>query len=94
MPPEPKKRTTRTTRAKNNNIATFVDSVTPEPKVITENFLDTVKLFNHLKAVKEDERELIQSLVDIVLSCNKQEAFISVGEQVAFNTLRKLQILY
>jgi hypothetical protein len=94
MPLETKKRTTRTARSKNNNIATFVDAVTPEPKLVTENFIDIDKLTTYLKTAKDTEKQLVEHLVDIVLSCNKQEEFLSTGERIAFNTLRKLQILY
>jgi hypothetical protein len=70
-----------------------VDAVTPEPKIILENYFNFKKLDEALKDASKEEAQWIQQLVDIVISINKQEEFCSFGEQIALNTLRKLQIL-
>jgi len=78
---------------KNGNLGSFVDQVTPEPKNIQENYLQLDKLSEYLKKATPEQKEWIQQIVDIVLSATKQEQFLSIGEQIAFNTLRKLNIL-
>lgn len=79
-------------KEKNVNLTTFVDQVTPEPKIILENYIDFEKLSDY-QSTYSANKELLDQLVDVILSCNKQEEFISFGERVALNTLRKLQIL-
>jgi hypothetical protein len=78
---------------RNSNLGSFVDQVTPEPKVILENFLQLDKLSEYLKKASPEQREWIQQMIDIAISCTKQEEFLSVGERIALNTLRKLNIL-
>jgi hypothetical protein len=96
MPVAKKTTTTRkTTTAKttNDNIASFVDEVTPVPVVINENYLDMIKLAEFLKKATDEQKTWIQQMVDITLSTNKQEEFLSMGEKIAMNSLRKLNIL-
>jgi len=80
-------------KSKNDNLGSFVDQVTPEPKLVLENFLQLDVLGDYLKKASAEQREWTQQMIDIALSCNKQEEFLSVGEQIALNTLRKLNIL-
>lgn len=86
-------KTTRTTKAKNDNIASFVDVVTPDPVIVNENYLDMAKLAEFLKKATDEQKSWIQQMVDIALSTNKQEEFLSLGEKIAMNSLRKLNIL-
>ena len=80
---------------RNNNLGSFVDVVTPDPKIVLENFLQLDKLGNYLidKKVTPEQKAWVQQLIDIALSANKQEEFLSLGEKIAINTLRKLNIL-
>jgi hypothetical protein len=78
-------------KPKNVNLGSFVDQVTPEPVIVQENFLQ----MDVLKAYKEsrpDQAELVDQMVDVALTINKQPEFITLGEQIALNTLRKLNI--
>lgn len=79
--------------AKNNNLGSFVDVVTPEPKIILEDFLDIESLGAYLKTANTEQKEYINQLIDIILSITKQEEFLSLGEKIALNTLRKMNIL-
>ena len=88
---ESKTRTPRT--SKNTNLGSFVDAVTPEPKIILENFLQLDVLAQILKTAPPEVKEWIQQMIDIALSATKQEEFLSTGEKIAMNTLRKLKIL-
>ena len=81
------------TSTKNSNLGSFVDQVTPEPKVVLENFLQMDKLGEYLKKATPEQKEWVQQMIDIAISCNKQEQFLSLGEQFSLNTLRKLNIL-
>ncbi len=92
--PEVKTRTARVPRApKNNNLGSFVDAVTPEPKIILENYLQMDALGAYLKKASPEEKEWVRQMIDITLSVTKQEEFLSAGEKVAMNTLRKMNIL-
>ena len=51
------------------------------------------KLAEFTKKATDDQKSWIQQMVEIVLSANKQEEFLSFGEKVALNSLRKLNIL-
>lgn len=83
---------TRTARGnKNGNLGTFVDAVTPEPKIVTENYLQLHLLGN--KSESPETNEWIRQCIDIVLSIREPEGKWSYGETVAVNTLRKRQIL-
>ena len=94
MPKETVTSSSKSSRtSKNNNLGSFVDQVTPEPKIILENYLQLEKFTEYFKKYSPEQKELTQQLIDIVLSCNKQEEFMSIGERIAFNTLRKLNIL-
>lgn len=86
-------RKTTTTKPTNDNMASFVDTVTPIPVLVTENYLDMAKLAEFLKKATEEQKTWIQQMVDIVLSTNKQEEFLALGEKIAMNSLRKLNIL-
>ena len=88
------KKTVRKPREpKNNNLGSFVDAVTPEPKIILENYLNMERLSEYLKKATPEQRDWVNSMIDIVLSINKQEQFITLGQQIAMNSLRKLNIL-
>lgn len=96
MPVAKKTTTTRKTtaaKATNDNIASFVDTVTPVPVVVNENYLDMIKLAEFLKKATDEQKTWVQQMVDIMLSTNKQEEFLSMGEKIAMNSLRKLNIL-
>ena len=83
-----------TEKAANNNLGNFVDEVTPIPKFIQENYISLDTLSTYLTGADVVKTNWINQMVDIVISCNKQEKFLSLGELIAFNTLRKLQILF
>jgi hypothetical protein len=83
----------KTTKPTNDNIASFVDAVTPVPVIIQSNYLDMTKLAEFTKKATDEQKTWIQQMVEIVLSANKQEDFLSFGEKVALNSLRKLNIL-
>lgn len=90
----PATRTPRQPRAeKNSNLGSFVDAVTPEPKIIQEDFLQMDVLGDYLKKASTEQKEWISQMMDITLSINKQEEYLSMGEKVALNTLRKMKIL-
>lgn len=90
----PAARTPRQPRApKNDNLGSFVDAVTPEPKIIQEDFLQMDVLGDYLKKASLEQKEWISQMMDITLSINKQEEYLSMGEKVALNTLRKMNIL-
>jgi hypothetical protein len=87
-------RTPRQPRAsKNSNLGTFVDAITPEPKIVQEDFLQMDVLGDYLKKASAEQKEWISQMMEITLSINKQEEFLSLGEKVAINTLRKMKIL-
>lgn len=86
-------KTVKTVKPKNDNIASFVDEVTPVPVVVNENYLDMAKLGEFLRKATDEQKTWVQQMVDIVLSTNKQEEFLSMGEKIAMNSLRKLNIL-
>jgi hypothetical protein len=90
---ESKTRTPRTPRAKNDNLGSFVDVVTPEPRIILENFLNMDSLGEYLKKANTEQKAWVQQMIDITLSVAKQEEFLSLGEKIAMNTLRKMNIL-
>ena len=80
---------------RNNNLGSFVDVVTPDPKIVLENFLQLDKLGDYLidKKVTPEQKAWVQQLIDIALSITKQEQFLSMGEIIAINSLRKQGIL-
>jgi hypothetical protein len=82
-----------TTKPMNDNMASFVDEVTPVPVIVNENYLDMANLRTFLLKATDEQKAWIQQMVDIVLSTNKQEEFLSLGEKIAMNSLRKLNIL-
>ena len=88
---------TRTPRVpkqpKNNNLGSFVDVVTPEPKIILEDFLNMDSLGEYLKKANPEQKAWVQQMIDITLSVTKQEEYLSLGEKIAMNTLRKMNIL-
>jgi hypothetical protein len=88
---------TRTPRVakqpKNDNLGSFVDAVTPEPKIILEDFLNMDSLGEYLKKANPEQKAWIQQMIDITLSVTKQEEYLSLGEKIAMNTLRKMNIL-
>lgn len=90
-------RATRQPRAprapKNSNLESFVDVMTPEPKPVLENYLQMDVLGDYLKKATAEQKEWVAQMIDISLSVNKQEEFLSLGEKVALNTLRKMNIL-
>lgn len=90
---ESKTRTPRASTSKNTNLVSFVDAVTPEPKIVLENFLRLEVLSTYLKTASTEEKVWIQQMIDIALSTNKQEEFLSLGEKIALNTLRRINIL-
>jgi hypothetical protein len=47
----------------------------------------------YLKKAGPEEKEWVRQMIDITLSVTKQEEFLSAGEKVAMNTLRKMNIL-
>jgi len=77
---------------KNANLGSFVDAITPEPKIITEDFIDFDALHATIDA-SPAQKELIERMIDMVLSCDRQKKFLSLGEQFAFNTLTKMKII-
>lgn len=78
---------------KNDNIMSFVDAITPQPKVITEDFIDFHKLSYVYGNASKQEQEILSRMIDMVLSCDRQKKFLSLGEQFAFNTLAKQGII-
>jgi hypothetical protein len=99
MPIAKKTTTTKVTKPKapakpkNDNIASFVDEVTPVPVIVNENYIDMANLRTFLLKATDEQKAWIQQMVDITLSTNKQEEFLSMGEKIAMNSLRKLNIL-
>jgi hypothetical protein len=90
----PAKATKTAKQPDNTNLELFVDALTPIPgKPITDNFIQVSQLMAWQKSASVTEKELIQSMIDIVLSCNKQPQFFSYGEKIAVNTLKSLKIL-
>jgi len=78
---------------KNNNLGSFVDAVTPTPKLVLENFLKMDVLGDYNKKASPEQKDWVHQMIDIALSSNKKEEFLSIGEQIALNTLRKMNIL-
>lgn len=78
---------------KNNNLGSFVDALTPEPKVITEDFINFGQLSAYLETANSTQKQLIEKMLDMVLSCDRQKKFLSLGEQFAFNTLAHMKII-
>lgn len=81
------------TKSKNGNLGSFVDQVTPEPKIILENYLRLDQLALTMSTADDATKKLINEMIEIALSSNKQEEFLSLGEKIAINSLRKLNIL-
>lgn len=81
------------TKSKNGNLGSFVDQVTPEPKIILENYLQLDQLAFIMSTANDATKKLINEMIEIALSSNKQEEFLSLGEKIAINSLRKLNIL-
>lgn len=79
--------------SKNDNLGSFVDVVTPEPKIVLENFLQLDVLSKYMLKATDTEKTLINNMIEIALSINKQEEFLSLGEKIAINSLRKMNIL-
>jgi hypothetical protein len=88
---------TKTTRQprqpKNDNLGSFVDAVTPEPKIVLENFINVDKLNEVMKKSTPESKQWLSQMIDIALSITKQEQFLSMGELIAINSLRKQGIL-
>lgn len=80
-------------KSRNGNLGSFVDQVTPEPVVVTENYLNIDVLSTFLTTATDDKKKLVNEMIEIALSTNKQEDFLSLGEKIAINSLRKLNIL-
>lgn len=80
-------------KSKNDNLGSFVDQVTPEPKVVLENYLRLDQLAFTMQSADETTKKLINEMIEIALSSNKQEEFLSMGERIAVNSLRKMNIL-
>ena len=80
-------------KSRNGNLGSFVDQVTPEPVVVTENYLNIDVLSTFLSTATDDKKTLVNNMIEIALSTNKQEDFLSLGEEIAINSLRKLNIL-
>ena len=80
-------------KSKNGNLGSFVDQITPEPKVVLENFIQFDILATFLKTATVEQKSLVNEMLEIALSSNKQEEFLSTGERIAINSLRKLNIL-
>jgi hypothetical protein len=78
---------------KNGNLGSFVDVMTPEPKIIVEDFIDFQRLTYVLESATPMEKSLIERMIDMVLGCDRKKQFLSLGEQFAFNTLIKQKIL-
>lgn len=81
------------TKSKNGNLGSFVDQVTPEPKVVLENYLRLDQLSSTMLTADDTTKKLINEMIEIALSSNKQEEFLSMGERIAINSLRKMNIL-
>ena len=79
--------------AKNDNLGSFVDAVTPEPKIVLENFINVDKLNEVMKKSTPETKQWLSQMIDISLSITKQEQFLSMGELIAVNSLRKQGIL-
>ena len=82
-----------TNTGKNGNLGTFVDVITPEPKIVTEDFIDFDQLTFIKNSVHVEQKKLIEKMVDMILDCDRQKKFLSLGEQFAFNSLLKLKII-
>jgi hypothetical protein len=80
-------------KSRNGNLGSFVDQVTPDPVVVTENYLNIDVLSTFLSTATDDKKTLVNNMIEIALSTNKQEDFLSLGEKIAINSLRKLNIL-
>lgn len=80
-------------KSKNDNLGSFVDQVTPEPKIVLENFIQFEVLNLYLLTATDSQKLLINNMIEMTLSTNKQEEFLSLGEKIAINSLRKLNIL-
>jgi hypothetical protein len=81
------------TKAANGNLGSFVDQVTPVPKMILENYFNMDVLSEYLKKATAEQKTWVHQMIEITLSTNKQEEFLSLGEKIAINSLRKLNIL-
>ena len=84
---------TKPRASKNDNLGSFVDAVTPEPKVVMEDFIDFPRLAYVLANSSAAEKVLIEKMITMVLECDRQKKFLSLGEQFAFNSLAKLKII-
>jgi len=66
---------------RNSNLGTFVDAVTPDPKIITENFINFEKLAEIMKKSSAQQTELLDQMMK--LRCqrqNKKSFFLLVSE--------------
>jgi hypothetical protein len=97
MAKETKTRTPKSTATgtptTNTNLGTFVDAVTPIPKNVMENYIDFNELNSFMKSLDPARKELVNTMIDIALSTCKAEQFLSYGEQIAVNSLRKINVL-
>jgi hypothetical protein len=78
---------------KNGNLGSFVDAVTPVPTDISENYLQLNVLVSVLDTLPDEQKVLLNQMVDIAINCNKQEEFMSYGERIVINSLKKQGIL-
>ena len=80
-------------KPRNGNLGSFVDAVTPDPVIVESNFLRMDVLGEYYSKATQEQIKWVQQMIDIALTINKQEEFMSLGEQIAINSLRKLNIL-
>jgi hypothetical protein len=87
--------TQKTKRVKRNDLNNFFDTSALEDSKAGIDLIDTHALFKFLSDEKttDYQKEFVEQLVDTVLSITKQKEFISYGEKIALNTLRRLGIL-
>ena len=62
---------------KNDNLISFVDGVTAEPKIITGDFIDFQQLTHILGSLDQDQKKLIEKMIDMILDCDRQKRFLS-----------------
>jgi hypothetical protein len=74
-------------------LGSFVDAVTPVPTDISENYLQLNVLVSVLDTLPDEQKVLLNQMVDIAINCNKQEEFMSYGERIVINSLKKQGIL-
>lgn len=83
----------RNTNKINSNAVEFLDSVPTTTPSISSNYIDYARLKELKKGSSTEEKEFLEKCLDIVLYCNKNEKFLSYGELVAINTLKRLNVL-